>query len=56
MASFEKNLTEFLNGIMAENNIPGYDCSVYHHHQEIYRHREGFADLESRTPISENTL
>lgn len=56
MASFEKHLTEALNGIMAAYKIPGYDCSVYHHHQEIYRHREGFADLETRTPISENTL
>lgn len=56
MASFEKNLTEFLNQVMAEYKLPGYDCSVYHHHQEIYRHREGFADLETKTPITENTL
>lgn len=56
MASFEKNLTEFLDSLMSEYKLPGYDCSVYHRHQEIYRHRAGFADLETQTPISENTL
>lgn len=56
MAAFEKYLTEFLDNETEYLKIPGYDCSVYHHHKEIYRHSNGFADLERKRPITQNTL
>lgn len=56
MASFEKNLTQLLGSIREEYNLPGVDCVVYHHHQQVYRHMEGVADLETGTPITEDTL
>ena len=52
----EKYLTDFLDSEMETWGIPGYDCSIYHHHKEIYRHCNGYADLESRRPITKNTL
>ena len=56
MASFEKQLTAHLDRFAAAYKLPGYDCSVYHHHKEIYRHMSGVADLETGTPIDRNTL
>ncbi|MBO5070111.1 MAG: beta-lactamase family protein, partial [Roseburia sp.] len=56
MALFEKYLTEFLDSEMKKYNMPGYDCSIYHHHKEVYRHSNGFADLGSKRPITKNTL
>ena len=56
MASFEKKLTAHLERFAAEYNLPGYDCAVYHHHKEVYRHMSGVADLETSTPITRDTL
>jgi len=36
--------------------VPGTDLSIYLKGKEVYRHQAGFADLESRTPISPDTL
>ena len=56
MVLFEKYLTEFLDGERKKYSMPGYDCSVYHHGQEIYRHMVGYADLETRQPITRDTI
>lgn len=56
MASFEKKLTAHLDRFAAEYQLPGYDCAVYHHHKEVYRHMSGVADLETSTPITRDTL
>lgn len=56
MALFEKYLTEFLDSERKKYNLPGYDCSVYHHGKEIYRHMAGYRDAESRQPITKDTL
>lgn len=56
MAQFEKYLTEFLDGEMEKFHMPGYDCSVYHHHKEIYRHQNGVMDFESKRPLTKDTM
>lgn len=56
MASFEKALTAHLDRFRAAYQLPGYDCAVYHHHQQIYRRMAGVSDLESGTPITCSTL
>ena len=56
MASFEKKLTAHLDRFAEEYQLPGYDCAVYHHHKEVYRHMSGVADLETGTPITRDTL
>lgn len=52
----EKYLTEFLETLSYEYGIPGYDCSVYVHHKEVYRRMSGFADAAKNKPITKNTL
>ncbi len=49
-------LTAFLDAFADEYGIPGIDCVVYRHHEPVYRHMRGYADIENKTPISENTL
>ena len=56
MPKFESALNNLLDTIQAEHNLPGYDCSVWQHGKEIYRRMKGAADLETGTPITENTL
>ena len=56
MASFEKKLTAHLDRFATEYKLPGFDCAVYHHHKEVYRHMSGVADLETGTPITRDTL
>jgi len=36
--------------------IPGADLAIYIKGKELYRHRTGFANLETRTPIAPDTL
>ncbi len=40
--NFTKHLDSFL-----EQGIPGYDCVVYHKGKEVYRHFNGYSDLEN---------
>ncbi len=56
MIKLESKLTTFLDDFMAEYGLPGYDCSVWQHGQEIYRHSAGYADVENRVPYSAGTL
>lgn len=36
--------------------IPNCDCSVYYKHQEVFRRRRGFVDLEQTKPASDDDL
>ncbi len=56
MNTLENKLTAFLDGFMAEYGLPGYDCTVWQHGQEIYRHSAGFADVENQKPYTRDTL
>lgn len=56
MNHLDTKLTAFLDGFMAEYNIPGYDCAVWHRGKEIYRHSRGYADAENRVPYTADTL
>ncbi len=47
----EKQLTEFLDSFL-KMGVPGYDCIVYKNGKCIYRHQNGYADLEKKTPVS----
>ena len=41
---------------LSDVGIPGTDLSIYLEDNEVFRHRTGFADLESHTPILPDTL
>ena len=41
---------------LGEVGIPGTDLSIYLKGNEVFRHRHGFADLESKKPIGPDTL
>lgn len=56
MIKFEANLTSLLDAVQAEYKLPGYDCAVWQHGTEIYRHMKGVADIETGHPITEHTL
>ena len=56
MVTLEKDLTGLLEQIREECSVPGLDCAVWHHHQPVFRHMSGMADLEEQIPITENTL
>ncbi|MBE6891313.1 MAG: beta-lactamase family protein [Ruminococcaceae bacterium] len=56
MTDMKANLDRFLIRRVEEGHIPGVDCSVFHHHKEIYRFQYGYADIENKIPITENTL
>lgn len=36
--------------------IPNCDCSVYFHHEEVFRRQHGYVDLEKTKPASEDDL
>lgn len=56
MVTLEKDLTALLEQIREEDHLPGIDCSVWHHHQPVFRHMSGVEDLATGAPITENTL
>ena len=39
-----------------EMGIPGYDCTVYHKGECVYRHFNGYSDTESKTPMNGNEV
>lgn len=49
------NLTKCLDSFL-DLGIPGYDCSVYLKGKEVYRHMNGYADIENKIPISTDTI
>ena len=56
LTALKNNLDRFLMRRVDEGGIPGVDCSVFHHHKEVYRFRYGYANIEEQIPITENTL
>jgi len=56
MVKFESALNRILDDFMEEFSLPGYDCAVWQHGQEIYRRISGAADLETGTPVTRSTL
>lgn len=49
-------LTDYLDSFYHEKNIPMVGCVVYHHHQKVYEHCAGFADVEEGRPFTPDTL
>ena len=49
------DLRALLDGF-AKQQIPGCGCVVYHKHREVFRHSSGYADLEAKTPVTDDTL
>lgn len=47
---FQK-LSDLLDSFL-EIGIPGVDCVVYQDHEEAFRHRAGYSDLEQKLPIT----
>ena len=47
--------TNFLKSLQKEG-IPGADLAVYLKGKEVYRHQTGLADLDTKTPITPDTL
>lgn len=47
---FEK-LTKFTDSFL-DMGIPGYDCIVMHNGRCVYRHSNGYSDIDSKTPIN----
>jgi len=41
---------------IAKMNFPGIECIVYQDHQEIFRHKAGYMDLEHKTPLADRAL
>jgi len=44
-------LTQKLDSFI-EMGIPGYDCTVYHKGECVYRHFNGFSDTENKVPMN----
>lgn len=51
---FEKSIA-FLDGFL-EMGSPGYDCLAYLNGKEVFRHMNGYSDLENKIPISGNEM
>lgn len=56
MVTLEKDMTALLESIKEEFNLPGIDCAVWHQHKPVFRYMSGVEDVDTRDPITENTL
>lgn len=56
MELLERRVTEYLNEEMKRWKLPGYDCAIYLRGKPVYRHMEGYANIEEKIPVTENTL
>jgi len=54
--SFQKAIVRYLERAVERYGIPGLDLSIFRRHQEVFRCRMGYADVENRRPITEKTL
>ena len=36
--------------------VPGLDCCVYYRHEPVYRACYGYADVETKRPITTDTM
>ena len=48
-------ITTFMDSLH-KFGIPGADLAIYLKGNEVYRHQTGFADLETKKPISNGTI
>lgn len=46
-------LTDYIDSL-GQFGIPGCDCAVYHRHQPVFRHMQGFSDYRRTVPVSAN--
>ena len=46
------NLTTFLNERLDGNFMPGFDCRVFHNGIEVYRHMNGYSDIENKIKVN----
>ena len=53
--NFEK-LAHLIDHMPDVYGIPNCDCSVYYKHQEVFRRRSGFVNLERTKPVSDDDL
>ncbi len=51
-----KKLREFLDAIPERVGVPGTDCIIYHHRKEVFRHQSGYADPETKKPMTPDLL
>lgn len=50
-----KNSIAFLDSFL-EMSVPGYDCLAYYNGKEVFRHMNGYSDLETKTPVRGNEM
>ncbi len=50
------DLDKYLDSVLTERKVPGYDCMVIYDGKEVYRRSGGYADLENKKPITEDTM
>ncbi|MBE6704284.1 MAG: beta-lactamase family protein [Ruminococcaceae bacterium] len=50
-----KNSISFLDSFL-EMGVPGYDCIAYYNGKEVFRHMNGYSDLETKTPVMGNEM
>lgn len=50
--NFDK-ITEYLDSIL-DRGIPSYDCIIYREHEMLYRHMNGFSDINKTKPVADN--
>lgn len=53
--NFEK-LSNLIDNLKELYGVPNCDCSVYYKHQEVFRRRAGFVDMDGTKPASDDDL
>lgn len=48
-------ITEYLDSIL-EKGIPSYDCIILKNHEVVYRHMNGYSDINKTKPVADNQL
>ena len=51
-----KELTKTMDGFIADFDIPFYDCIVMKDGECVYRHANGYTDLDKKTSVSGKEL
>ncbi|MCL2089204.1 MAG: beta-lactamase family protein [Oscillospiraceae bacterium] len=51
-----KKLTEYLDSLYENRNIPGVGLKIYHRHKPVYEHYNGYSDAANKRPFCEKTL
>ena len=51
--NFDK-ITEYLDSLVDEKDIPSVDCVIFKDHEMLYRHMKGTNDKDKKIPVREN--